>query len=100
MIHVVDQHTYDAIAAAAAAFGVTPDWVIDGGRQEPQVWARHVARWLVRTRGLSYPRVAAIWGCDHTTVINSCRQVEVRRRDDHAFDLKVNRIVERLGGAP
>lgn len=62
--------------AACEHFGVTPDRVLDGNRSQASVNARHVAMWLMRDAGRSYPEIGAQLDMDHTTAINGVRRVD------------------------
>ena len=62
--------------------------------------ARHLAMYLAHT-GLGWPlaRVGAAFSRDRTTVGHACRRVE-DRRDDVAFDRRVEALEECLRHAP
>lgn len=72
------------IAKVAAAHGVPVNRVMGDSRKRPVVLARYEAYYLLRkTRGLSYPRIAAIFDRDHTSVIHGIgRHLTVNRIDD------------------
>jgi chromosomal replication initiation ATPase DnaA len=65
------------IAAAARRFNLEPEDLDGATRGDVDVVrARHVAAWLLREAGRSYPEIGKALGRDHTTAINSVRRVE------------------------
>jgi chromosomal replication initiator protein len=65
------------IAAAAAHFGVEVNDVLSPSRMRKLVQPRHVAMWLLRQRGLSFPQIARRMNRgDHTTALHGARAVE------------------------
>nr|WP_281380856.1 helix-turn-helix domain-containing protein [Nocardioides panaciterrulae] len=62
--------------AACEHFGVTPDHVLAGHRDKTSTNARHVAMWLMRDAGRSYPEIGSQFDMDHTTALNGVRRVE------------------------
>lgn len=88
----------EAMAAAAAAFGLTVDDL--KGKAQPQriVRARHAFVYVAR-RDLneSYPRIGAALNRDHTTSISSYRRAEALLERDQAFRLAVAQIRASLG---
>lgn len=63
-------------AAACQHFGVDADEVIDGSRRTSHVDARHVAMWLMRDSGRTYPEIGRQLGMDHTSAIHGVRRIE------------------------
>lgn len=62
------------IKVVALRRGVSVEDIMVGDRTRPNVNARHEAMYLLRRNfGLSYPRIGAIMGRDHTTVMNGVR---------------------------
>jgi chromosomal replication initiation ATPase DnaA len=58
-------------------FGVSPSQLLSKDRHKSIARARHVAAWLMRQTGLSFPEIGrALGGRDHTTAMNSVRRVE------------------------
>lgn len=67
--------TAATIRAAAEEFSVNVLDIATADRSGPVTNARHVAAWLLRDQGLSYPEIGRVLARDHTTAINSCRRV-------------------------
>lgn len=67
------QRVFDA---SCAHFGVTADQVLSGRRDRIFVDARHVAMWLMRDAGRSFPEIGNELGVDHSTVMNGVRRVD------------------------
>jgi chromosomal replication initiation ATPase DnaA len=63
------------LAYVSAAFNVTPDAVLGHSRNANVAAARQLLYWLLRQDGLSYPKIGAIVGRHHTTVIHGVRAV-------------------------
>ena len=81
--------------------GVPAREIVATGRAAlPAAEARHLAMYLAHT-GLGWPlaRVGAAFGRDRTTVGHACRRVE-DRRDDPAFDRRVETLEDCLRHAP
>lgn len=63
--------------SVAARFGVTLAELHSADRHKRIARARHVAMWLMRQGGMSYPEIGrAIGNRDHTTVMSAVRKVE------------------------
>ena len=71
------QRVFDA---SCAHFGVTADQVLSGRRDRIFVDARHVAMWLMRDAGRSFPEIGNELGVDHSTVMNGVRRVDGNER--------------------
>ena len=69
-----------AAEAAAEALGTRAEDVLDGRRTGDAAEARHVAYWLLRDGGRSYPEVGRLADRDHTTVMHGCKRVEADPR--------------------
>lgn len=88
----------EALAAAAAAFGLTPEEI--GGRAQPQriARARHAFVYVARTvLAESYPRIARVLGRDHTTAMSSQNRAEALIVRDKAFKAGVDAIRASIG---
>lgn len=88
----------EALAAAAAAFGLTPEEI--GGRAQPQriARARHAFVYVARTvLAESYPRIARVLGRDHTTAMSSQNRAEALIVRDKAFKAGVDAIKVSIG---
>jgi len=88
----------EALAAAAAAFGLTPEEI--GGRAQPQRIARasHAFVYVARTvLAESYPRIARVLGRDHTTAMSSQNRAEALIVRDKAFKAGVDAIRASIG---
>lgn len=88
----------EALAAAAAAFGISPDEI--SGRAQPQriARARHAFVYVARTvLAESYPRIARVLGRDHTTAMSSQNRAEALIVRDKAFKAGVDAIKIAIG---
>jgi chromosomal replication initiator protein len=82
----------ETIEAVSKRFGFTADELRFGGREASLANARHIAAWLLRERGLSYPEIGRALSKDHSTMIHAVRKVEVER----AMDPAVAALLEQL----
>jgi chromosomal replication initiator protein len=90
-----------AIAAAAAAFGITLEEI--RGRTQPQriVRARHAFVYVARTSmSESYPRIGRALGRDHTTAMSSMERAEALISRDKEFAARVQAIRVEIGAEP
>lgn len=88
----------EALAAAAVAFGISPEEI--GGRAQPQriARARHAFVYVARTiLAESYPRIARVLGRDHTTAMSSQNRAEALIVRDKAFKAGVDAIKVAIG---
>lgn len=70
----------DVLAVVADRFAVSPDELTGPSRVARIASARHVAAWLLRDSGYSYPEIGrALGGRDHTTAMASVRRVDEER---------------------
>ena len=65
-----------AVVAAAAAFGTTPEALLGPDRTRAAADARAVAMTAARMDGHSLPKIAAHFDRDHTTVLQATRRIE------------------------
>jgi len=71
----------EILDAVGARFGVTWDELLSKSRIAHIVAARHVASWLMRRSGMSYPAIGrALGGRDHTTAMAAVARVEAELR--------------------
>ena len=63
------------ISAAGAAYGLDATALLSTSREANTTEARHVAMWLLRQTGMSYPQIGKTFGRDHTTVMSAIRRV-------------------------
>lgn len=70
----------EAVAAAAARFGVTPEAVLSPDRHREVVDARMVACYVARLHGMTLTSIGGYLGKDHTTVMNAAVCVGERPR--------------------
>jgi chromosomal replication initiator protein len=68
-----------ALAAVARRFGVTFAELTSKDRHRRLADARHVAAWVLRQYGLSYPEIGRVLCRDHTTAMHSVRLIEGQR---------------------
>ncbi len=81
------------IGKVAAAFGVTAKELLGPSRLRRVLVPRQVAMFLAREAcGLSFPRLAAAFGRDHTTVMHAVRKVGA----DVTTDERLAGVVKRL----
>lgn len=81
------------VERVAAAFGLGAAELMSVSRLRSVLRARQVAMFLARElTGLSYPRLAAAFGRDHTTVLHACRKVEAETAADVAFAGRVREV--------
>ncbi len=88
----------EALAASAAAFGITFDEI--KGRTQPQriVKARHAFVYVARTSmSESYPRIGRALGRDHTTAMSSMQRAEALISRDKQFAAAVQAIRVEIG---
>lgn len=85
-----------AVVIVSAATGI-PQELIEGHNREPNVaMARHVACWLARKEGFSYPQIGREIRRDHATVISSVRNVEEAMATSERANAWVSRLQEVL----
>jgi chromosomal replication initiator protein len=91
--------------SVALAFNLTVTEMLSHTRNHRVTCARHVAMYLSREVALralappSFPRLGRAFARDHSTVINACRVVTIRLRQDLGFALLVNRLALDLRSA-
>ena len=91
----------EALAAAAAAFGITLEEI--KGRTQPQRIARgrHAFVYVARTSmSESYPRIGRALGRDHTTAMSSMLRAEALISRDKKFAAAVQAIRVEIGAEP
>src|SRR6185312_16560060 len=64
-----------AIAIAASLFHVPAKRLLERNRRADVTSARYVAAWLLRRRRWSFPKIAELFGLDHSTMIHGLRKV-------------------------
>lgn len=70
----------DILDAVGARFGVTWKELLSKDRTAHIVTARHVAAWLMRQAGMSYPAIGRTLGRrDHSTAMHSVARIEAER---------------------
>jgi hypothetical protein len=82
-----------AIAIAASLFHVPAKRLLERNRRADVTSARYVAAWLLRRRRWSFPKIAELFGLDHSTMIHGLRKVATT---SHLLltALKAERLVE------
>lgn len=91
--------TQRILAVAAEAFDVTADDLTGRSKDSDVVQARHVATWLLREAGRSYPEIGRVLGRDHSTAMNGVRRVEASPvLLAVAVDLRTRLLGERRAG--
>ena len=66
------------VQAVAEYFGFTLKDFRGNRRHNTLALARHVAMYLLRRRGLSYPEIAKFFDYDHTSIMNGVRRMRDR----------------------
>ena len=85
------------VRRVAAAFGVTEKDLLGASRLRSVIVPRQVAMVLVRELcGLSLPRVGAVFGRDHTTVLHALRKVAADATADAALNGRVEQLRREL----
>lgn len=81
------------IKRVAAAFGVSPKELLGASRLRRVLVPRQVAMFLAREAcGLSFPRLAAAFGRDHTTVLHAVRKIGAELVGDERLAGVVRRL--------
>jgi len=93
-----DEKDYKGILRATARHYDLSIADIKGSRRFRHiVRPRHVAMYLLREQGLSFPFIAKLLGgLDHTTVMNGCRSIEALQTKDEQVKRALNIIRETL----
>jgi chromosomal replication initiator protein len=80
--------------AVSDHFGITLKQMRGRDRHRQLLWPRHVAMYLVRQlTGSSYASIGSFFGgCDHSTILHACRQVECNANENVAFENELNAI--------
>lgn len=65
-----------AIAAAAAAYDISPTLIASGDRRRRASHARWAAMTLLRERKFSYAHIGSLFGCDHSSVIHGIKALD------------------------
>lgn len=91
--------TVDAIVKrVATAFGVNEKDILGISRLRKVLVPRQVAMHLAReVCGLSLPRLGAVFGRDHSTVLHACRKVEADMACDQRLAATVRQLRNELG---
>lgn len=76
-----DQRVREILQVVCEARGVTLEQLIGRRRQQPITKARHLAMYLLRTYGLSYPTIGSIFKRDHASVMHGVARIETSRAD-------------------
>lgn len=77
---IAERVTVRRIAGEVAEkLGIPAEAILSRSRDREVCRARELVCFVAREHGLSYPRIAAALGRDHTTIISAVRN-EVRRR--------------------
>jgi chromosomal replication initiator protein len=86
------------VRRVAEAFGVTEKAVLGPSRLRSVMVPRQVAMHLVRELcGLSLPRIGAVFGRDHTTVLHALRKVAADTATDERLAGRVRQLRAELG---
>jgi len=81
------------IKRVSAAFGISQKELRGPSRLRPFLLPRQVAMYLARElAGLSFPRIAAAFGRDHTTVLHACRKIAAELRTDAVLAGRVRQL--------
>jgi len=93
-----DEEDYEGILRATARHYDLSIADLKGSRRFRHiVRPRHVAMYLLREQGLSFPFIAKLLGgLDHTTVMSGCRSIEALQTKDEQVKRALNIIRETL----
>jgi chromosomal replication initiation ATPase DnaA len=80
------------IRRAAEEYGVRVALITSRDRAAQVHAARSVVAYVLRQRGMSYPRIGTLLDRDHSTVMSMVSRVERRMEASAAYALKVRRI--------
>ena len=91
--------SYRIIELVAERFNL-PEWRLLGRLQTQKVaFARHVAMYLLREAGLTYPRIAQLLNkANHTTAIHGYNVIAARMAEQPAFRARIEALKEEVGG--
>lgn len=84
------------VRAVAAVADVSPEEIYGPCAKRRVAWPRQCVYYMGRQLGLSYPRIGASLGRDHTSVLLGVRAVERRLRDGDAETMRIIERVNRL----
>jgi chromosomal replication initiator protein len=84
------------LARVCEHFEITMTELLSKDRHAHIADARHVAAWLLRETGLSYPSIGKVLERDHTTIMHSVRKVE----REIASEPRAAETLRRLHSAP
>lgn len=81
-----------------AEFGVTREHLIGPDRSRRYVVPRHMAMFIARQHGFSYPRIGRAFGYrHHTTIIHAVRIVDELSLSDNELRSAIDRVRQKLG---
>ena len=81
------------IKRVVAVFGVTEKTLFGPSRLRNVLLSRQVAMYLARELvGLSFPRIGAAFGRDHTTVLHACQKIEEALRTNAELSSRVRQL--------
>lgn len=78
-------HRNKVLVAVAAHHGVTVEELRGQRRWAKLVRPRHIAIWLLRRAGLSFPAIGRVINRDNSTVQYAVRAIEKLREEDEDF---------------
>ena len=78
------------LSAVAAEFGVTVAALTGADRRRPVTAARQAAMYLCRDAGMTYPRIGAVFGRDHATVMYGVNRAARAIEQDSAFGVRLD----------
>ncbi len=85
------------IKRVVAVFGVTEKTLFGPSRLRNVLLSRQVAMYLARELvGLSWPRIGAAFGRDHTTVMHACRKIKDAVQSDAELNSRVRQLRSEL----
>lgn len=84
----------DMLDSVCKHFNVTREQLVGKDRHASLALARHVAAWLLRQHGYSFPEIGAMLARDHSSIMHGVRKVE-RLRSENA---RVAEVIEKMKG--
>ena len=82
----------DRVIAGAWLFGVCPTLVMGRNRSRRICRARYAIFAALRQQGMSYAKIGALTGRDHSTVIHGIKRAKKMTESDPVFARKLKRL--------
>jgi chromosomal replication initiator protein len=88
----------DAINAITAFYDISEEKIKGDCRRKDFVKARQITMYVLReVVKMSYPAIGSIFNNkDHTTVMHSCKKIDISRKKDSILNQEIDSIIEKL----